>query len=142
MMDRERYQAEQMVLRAKLPSNAYRFLDMDTYHPYIVLAARTNAGNIYTLRIELSDFPTNIPRVFVTRMLYSYSGTPLDSPSMSMHTLSSERGWTRICHYGPNAWTPYVSIYKVYVRCRLWLEIYELHLKTGKPMDYYLKHEK
>lgn len=141
MIDNERYQAELMVLRHKLPSSAYRFMDMNTSHPYIVMAARTNAGNIYTLRIELAEFPTDIPRAFVTKMLYTRTGTAMDSPSASMHTLTSEHGWTRICHYGNASWTPYVSIYKIYVKCRLWLEMYELHLKTGKNMDYYLKHQ-
>lgn len=141
MIDNERYQAEQMVLRAKLPSSAYRFMDMNTSHPYIVLAARTNAGNVYTLRIELAEFPTDVPRAFVTKMLYSKRGERLDSPSAAMHTLSSEHGWTRICHYGSNSWNPYVSVYKIYVKCRLWLEMYELHLKTGRNIDYYLKHQ-
>ncbi|MCR4826344.1 MAG: hypothetical protein K5882_05260 [Bacteroidales bacterium] len=141
MMDNERYQAEQMVLRAKLPANAYRFMDMGTAHPYILMAARTNKGNVYTLRIELSQFPTFIPKAFVTKMLYSKDGQALDDPSSSMHTLSSEKGWTRICHYGSASWNPYVSIYKIYVKCRLWLEMYELHLKTGKHIDYYLKHQ-
>lgn len=140
MMDNERYQAEQMVLRAKLPANVYRFMDMNTLHPYVLLAARTNAGNVYTVRIDLDMFPLTIPKAFVTRMLYTKNGEMMDSPSASMHTLASEHGWTRICHYGTNAWNPYISIYKVYVRCRLWLEMYELHLQTGKPMDYYLKH--
>jgi len=141
MMDNERYQAELRVLRLKLPSNVYRFMDMGTYHPYVVMAARSNAGNVYTLRIDLSQFPMNIPKVFVTRMLYSKRGEALDSPSASMHTLSSENGWTRICHYGTASWTPYVSVYKIYVKCRLWIEMYELHLKTGKPIDYYLSHQ-
>jgi len=140
MMDNERYQAEQMVLRSKLPANAYRFMNMNTAQPFVVLAARTNAGNVYTIRIELAEFPANIPRAFVTRMLRNKAGEEMDSPSASMHTLASENGWTRICHYGANAWTPYISVYKIYVRCRLWLEMYELHLQTGKPMDYYLKH--
>ena len=140
MMDNERYQAEQMVLRAKLPANAYRFMNMNTSAPFVVLAARTNAGNVYTVRIELAEFPMNIPRAFVTKMLYTKTGAQMDSPSAAMHTLASENGWTRICHYGANAWNPYISVYKIYVRCRLWLEMYELHLQTGKPMDYYLKH--
>ena len=48
--------------------------------------------------------------------------------------LASEHGWTRICHYGSESWTPGVSLYKIYIKCALWLNIYEVHLKTGKPM--------
>ena len=50
MMDDKRLAAEKQVLSAKLPSNSYRFMDMETSCPYIVLAAQTNGGNIYTLR--------------------------------------------------------------------------------------------
>ena len=67
-------------------------------------------------------------------------GNDLSGTSACMHTLSSEHGWTRICHYGYNDWTPAVSLFKVYVRCHLWLEMYEAHLQTGNPIDYYLKH--
>ena len=140
-MDNSRYQAEIRVLQSKLPSNLYKFMDMGTSTPYVIMAARTNRGNIYTLRIELRDFPTSIPKVFVQKMLYTKAGEPMNNCSASMHTLTSENGWTRICHYGNNAWTPGVSIYKVYVKCRLWLEVYEQHLKTGKPLDYYLAHQ-
>lgn len=141
MMKFNRYKAEQEVLEAKLPSNIYRFMDMDTSMPYLVMAARTNSGNIYTLRIELDMFPENIPKVFVTKMLYDYDFNPLDSPSSSMHTLNSENGCTQICHYGGSSWTNRVSLYKVYIKCRLWLEIYEAHLSTGEPIDHYLKHQ-
>ena len=37
--------------------------------------------------------------------------------------------------------TPGVSLYKIYIKCALWLNIYEVHLKTGKPMEYYLKRQ-
>lgn len=141
MMKFNRYKAEQEVLEAKLPSNIYRFMDMDTPMPYLVMAARTNSGNIYTLRIELDMFPENIPKVFVTKMLYDCNFNPLDSPNSSMHTLNSENGCTQICHYGGSSWTNRVSLYKVYIKCRLWLEMYEAHLSTGEPIDYYLKHQ-
>ncbi|MDY5596495.1 MAG: hypothetical protein SPG40_03225 [Kiritimatiellia bacterium] len=39
------------------------------------------------------------------------------------------------------SWTPGVSLYKIYIKCALWLNIYEVHLKTGKPMEYYLKRQ-
>lgn len=141
MMNKSRYKAEQEVLEAKLPSNIYRFMDMNTAKPYLVMAARTNSGNIYTLKIELDEFPENIPKVFVTKMLYDINGFPLDTPDASMHVLLCENGWTRICHYGSLSWTNRVSLYKVYIKCRLWLEIYEAHLRTGKPIDHYLKHQ-
>ena len=139
-MDNNRYQAELRVLQNKLAPNLYKFIDMDKELPYVVMAARTNRGNVYTLRIELDRFPNEIPKVFVLKMLKTKHGRSMNDCSASMHTLTSEHGWTRICHYG-SSWTPKISIYKVYVRCRLWLEMYEQHLKTGNPLDYYLDHD-
>lgn len=141
MMTDQRLQMEKQVLSQKLPSNAFRFMDMNTSKPYIIMAAMTNSKNVYTLHINLEDFPNAVPKVFVTKMLYTKDGKRMDGPSGSMHTLSSENGWTRICHYGTGSWTPMVSLYKVYIKCRLWLEIYEQHLRNGKPMDYYLNHQ-
>lgn len=141
MMTNERKQREDEVLSRKMPSNAYKFIGLDTGKPMLVIAAKTNRGNIYTLRIELDNFPNEIPKVFVNKMLYDKRGNALDDCSASMHTLSSEGGRTRICHYGYDSWTPRVSLYKVYIKCRLWLEMYELHLANGKPIDHYLNHQ-
>lgn len=140
-MDNERYKAELAVLSGRIPSNAYMFRNIGTSHPEVLMGARTNSGNVYTLRIDLTDFPAQPPKAFVTHMLYDKNGDPLNSPSRLMHTLTAENGQTRICHYGPGAWTPWVSIFKVYVKCRLWLEMYEAHLRTGKPIEYYLSHQ-
>ncbi len=140
-MDNIRYLAELAILRKKLPSNWFHFEDRDTSHSVLKAAARTNGGNLYTLYFDLDGFPMQAPKVFVTRMLVAMSGEMMNSPSSAMHTLGSEHGWTRICHYGSQSWTPNVSLYKVYIKCRLWLEMYELHLSTGKPIDYYLSHQ-
>lgn len=140
-MDAERYQAELTVLRGRLTPNLYKFFDWDKPTAHVVMAARTNRGTIYTLYIPLDGFPERLPKVFVTQMLRDKNGSPLDSPSGAMHTLSSENGWTRLCHYGAASWRENVSLYKIYVKCRLWLEMYELHLQTGKPIDYYLNHQ-
>ena len=140
-MTPERLNLERGVLRRYLPSNTYVFKDLATNNPYVLMAARTNRGTVYTLRIDLESFPNSLPPAFVTRMLKTRDGDEMDGASASMHTLSSDHGYTRICHYGPSSWAPNVSIYKVYVKCRLWLEMYELHLQTGKDISYYLSHQ-
>ena len=140
-MDDKRLAAEKRVLASKLPSNSYRFMDMETDNPYIVMAGKTNNGNIYTIRIDLKYFPNKKPEAFVRKMLLTKSGEPMSGASSTMHTLTSKYGFTQICHYADSAWTPMVSIYKVYIKCRLWLEVYEMHLKTGNNMDYYLNSE-
>lgn len=141
MMTPKRKEAELKVLHENLPENIYRFMDMETDSPYLVMAAKTNGGNVYTLKIELANFPESVPRVFVTHMLYDAHSEPLDSPDPDMHTLRSENGCTQICHYGRNSWTNMVSLYKVYIKCRIWLEIYEEHLRSGEPIDHYLTHQ-
>ena len=140
-MTTDRYNVEKRVLQRYLPGNIFVFKDISSSHPYILMAAKTNRGNVYTIRIDLDDFPNSLPHAFVTKMLRTKSGEVMDYASSSMHTLTSEHGYTRICHYSSTAWTPNVSILKVYIKCRLWLEMYELHLQTGKPMDYYLNHQ-
>lgn len=140
-MDEKRYMAELSVLRRKLPNNAFVFQGVNTSTPKVLLGAKTNSGNVYTLTIYLENFPESIPKVLVDRMLYTKSGEAMSHASATMHTLSAENNKTRICHYGVSSWTPNVSIFKIYVKCRLWLEIYELHLESGKPMDWYLNHQ-
>lgn len=136
----ERIQQEIAVLQKKnVPENAYHFF-MNAAKPFVVFAARTKK-NVYTLRVELSRFPNSVPKVFVMKMLKNQDGEKLDSCDGSMHVLESEHGWTRICHYGEGAWTPNVSLYKIYVKCCLWLNMYELHLETGNDIDYYLNHQ-
>ena len=141
-MDSARLQTEESLLSRKFPANVFRFFNKDNPQiAYLRIGAKTNQGNVYTLHMDLTDFPMQQPKVFVTKMLKSKLGKDLDGPSATMHTLTSENGWTRICHYGCNSWTPNVSLYKVYVKCRLWLEMYETHLRTGKPIEYYLNHQ-
>lgn len=140
-MDNERYQAELSVLRSRLPENVYHFSGIGTSNPYVLMAARTNSRNVYTIKIELGNFPMGVPKVFVMKMLKTKGGEEMRNCSATMHTLQSENGHTRICHYGPSSWTPNVSIYKIYVKCRLWLEMYEAHLRTGNNIDYYLNHQ-
>lgn len=140
-MDNARYQAELNVFRKKLPSSWYCFEGIGTSSPILKMAARTNSGNVYTLHFDLSQFPMSVPKVFVTKMLKTKNGVDMSGASSAMHTLGSERGWTRICHYGSGSWTPNVSLYKVFIKCRLWLEMYEAHLRTGQNIDYYLNHQ-
>lgn len=142
MMQADRLAAEKAVLANKLPSNIYVFRDMDSTNAHLLVAARTNRGNIYTVKIMLNEFPNSIPKVFINKMLYKKDGTPMNEVSACMHTWSAENNCTRICHYGSDSWTPMVSLYKVYVKARLWLEMYEQHLKTGEDIDYYLNHQK
>ena len=138
MMTAARYHAEVEALSLSLPPNMFQFCDMDTEKPYLKMAALTNSKKLYTLRVDLDQFPESIPKVFITKMLKSKNGKDLNGPSHEMHTLSSEHGYTRICHYGNSSWRPNVALNKVYLKCRVWLEAYEAHLQTGDNICDYL----
>lgn len=142
MIKADRLEAEKAVLQNKLPSNIYMFREMGTSTAHLIVAARTNRGNIYTLKIMLNTFPEKVPEVFLTRRLKMKNGDDIPSYSHEMHTLNCGVNSTQICHYSESEWTPMVSLYKVYVKCRLWLEVYEQHLKSGKDINYYLANYK
>ncbi len=138
MMTASRFHDEVDALQLSLPPNMFKFCDMDSDLPYLKMVAITNSKRMYTLRVDLDQFPESIPKVFVTKMLQSKSGQDLDRPSHAMHTLASEHGYTRICHYGNNSWNCDVALNKVYLKCRIWLEAYEAHLQTGDDICDYL----
>jgi hypothetical protein len=66
---------------------------------------------------------------------------PLLSTSGSMHTLGGVKGCVQICHYSSSNWSPNVTLYKVILKGRLWLEAYEIYLRTGNDIDTYLPHQ-
>ncbi len=140
-MTTERLNLEKNVLQREMPSVQCVFKDMSSACPYVLMPVRTKNGKVYTIRIDLDGFPNALPAAFVTKMLKTKDGKDMDSASATMHTLTSDHGYTRICHYGPSSWSPMVSIFKIYVKCALWLNMYELHLRTGKTMDFYLNHQ-
>lgn len=141
MMTEERLTLEKQVLSKKLLENTYVFQDMDTVEPKLFLAVRTKLGNVYTLKIMLADFPNSMPDVFVTRILKDKDGNEMNSVSAGMHCWGAKDNCTQICHGWRDQWSNMTSLYKVYIKCCLWLQMYELHLQTGHTIDYYLNHQ-
>lgn len=141
-MDARRKQLEEQVIRHYMGSSkSYQFCDLATSKPYLRMAARTNSNNVYVIRIELADYPNSKPNAYVETMLKDYKGHKMDGASGSNHTLTAhEKGYTQICHYHPEAWRPDMSLWMVYVRCVMWLNVYEKSLRDKKPLDYYLGH--
>lgn len=141
-MDKERYELEYRVVSHYMSNpNSFEFGNIYGNIPYLRIVAQTNSGKPYVLRIECKDFPNSKPNAYVECMLRDHTGKLMDSPSASNHTLSPHvNGWTQICHYHPNAWKPNMSLWMVYIRCVMWLNIYEQTLKTGNSMEYYLNH--
>lgn len=68
------------------------------------------------------------------------SGAALDEASASMHVLGTREGGTKICHFRSSRWVPENTLYLVALKGRIWLEAYEAHLRTGKPLDRFLRH--
>ena len=133
-MDQARFELEKAVLEKKLPSNMYMFREMGTPDAHLLIGARTNAKNVYTLKIMLKDFPSSVPEVFTTHPLMYRDGRHLDI-SHDMHCLGTINGKTKLCHYPEQDWSPRVSLYKVFIKCRLWLEFYDIYHITGQTID-------
>ena len=99
----------------------------------------TNSNQEYCLRLYVPpDFPNSLPTMVVRR---SPAPMPYWGSSGATHTLGrTSEGYLRICHYRENRWNAEHTFYEVFVKGRVWLEAYEGHLATGKPMDFYLGH--
>ena len=142
-MDSQRKQLEEQVISHYMGgTKSFAFGDLYTSKPYLRIAARTNSGKVYVLRMELEGYPNVKPNAYVECVLRDRNGNPMNSVSASSHTLSPHptKGWTQICHYHPDAWKPDMSLWMVYMRCVLWLNIYEQTLRSDKDMDHYLRH--
>ena len=135
MMTEERLKDEFYLL-----SQAFSVKQFKLTSNTLTIALQTNSKKIYTVRIDLANHPYEVPKVFITnpKPLLDRSGNPMLDASHPMHTVGGENGCTRICHYGASQWHPGVYLYQVVVKVRVWLEVYENHLKTGYPLDKYL----
>ena len=98
----------------------------------------------YVLRIYVPpDYPSSCPQMVVgypSYILMKRDGTAMSSPSDADHTWGSRDGCTQICHYKPAEWTDDNTFYQVAMKGLIWLEAYEGHLRTGKPLSNYLQH--
>ena len=132
-----------MIIDHYMPSpNSYAFGNLNSGTPYLRIAARTNNDKQYVLRIEMPNYPNQKPDAYVECTLHDRYGNILAENSLPNHTLAyhPEYGWTQICHYHPSAWRANMTLWMVYVRCVMWLNIYEQTLRTGEKMDTYLRH--
>jgi hypothetical protein len=135
MMTQERLKDEYYALSQAFSPKQFRLTEND-----LTIGLQSNSGRLYTIKAEWENYPYDVPVVYVTspKPLKDYCGEPLLEASHPMHTLPAVNGCTRICHYGASQWHPGVFLYQVVVKVRVWIEVYENHLKTGKPLDRYL----
>jgi hypothetical protein len=101
----------------------------------------SQSGRFYLLQILLPpNYPNALPSVYVIqpKQLFSYSGESLNTNSYEFHTVYDPGGRTKLCYMVSSQFSPNVTIYHVILRCRLWVEAYESHLRSGQPLSYFL----
>jgi len=56
-----------------------------------------------------------------------------------MHVWETDMpGWTKICTYNPTRWRSSETLDRVIYKAVLWIEAYEAHIETGRPIASYL----
>jgi hypothetical protein len=143
-MDAARLKIEETILERNFPRR-FAFLDREIPERFrLEIGLKTSSGNTYRLEIPLSvDYPNQVPPVYLTYPvpLRDFNGHSLAllSPSHPMHLLKPRSDQAiQVCHYKAENWHPNVTLYKVVLKCYIWLEAFQQHLQTGKPLINYL----
>ena len=107
----------------------------------------TNSKTLYGIRFVLPIFyPDAMPEVLVTHPAplcdNSFRSLAERGPDAAMHVLAGRGPFTSICHYHPARWAADMTLYKAAIKARVWLETYEIHRRTGRPIATYLAHMK
>ena len=107
--------------------------------------ASSNAGHRYDLYSPIpSGFPYVRPPLYLTEPypLYTADGRPISSLGIShqMHTLTpSSSGWVQVCHWRDDRWHSNILLHKVFLKGLLWIEAYEQHRNTGRPLTDFVR---
>jgi len=115
----------------------------DTY--YASGVATSNSGRRYSLYSPIpSGFPTQRPPLYVTDPLplLAADGTSISRLGVShaMHALTPhDNGWVQICHWRDSRWHPGIVLQKVFLKAHIWIEAYEQHLATGRPLADFVR---
>ncbi len=103
----------------------------------------STANRTYTLVVSIPPgFPDECPSCYVAEPvpLLGHHGPLIEyGNSHAMHTWISDRPpWVRICTYRPERWNASHSIEKVLQKAMLWIEAYEFHCTSGRPISAFL----
>lgn len=107
--------------------------------------ASANSGRQYRLYIPIpGGYPYQRPPMYVTdpNRLHMYDGNRVSSLGVShqMHTLEPHaNGWPQICHWREARWHSGIVLQKVFLKGLLWIEAYEQHLATGRPIADFVR---
>lgn len=123
--------------------SVYQNTTTDTY--YASGWVLSNAGFRYGLYIPIpSGFPYQRPPLYITDPLplLMWDGTPISRLGVShqMHTLApSSNGWVQICHWRDARWHSGILLQKVFLKGLIWIEAYEQHMATGRPLAEFVR---
>ena len=142
---RQRLKLEHAVLRQEGFSqfSVYWYRDTDTYEASGTTPS--TSGCRYRLYLPIpSGFPCQRPPMYLTHPypLYTADGRRLSSlgTSHQMHTLTpSSSGWVQVCHWRDDRWHAGILLQKVFLKGLLWIEAYEQHVRTGRPLADFVR---
>jgi len=137
---RQRLALEHAVLQSEgfTQFSVYRNSSSDTYHA--TGTTNSSSGRIYRLWIGIPDgYPYARPPMYLTEPFPTFAadGSRISALGVShqMHTLApSEAGHVQICHWRDARWHSDILLYKVFLKGLLWIEAYEQHLLTRRPI--------
>lgn len=140
-MDTARLKIEQTILERSFPGR----YQLRAEGMFIILEVllRVSAGSHFRLMLRIApDYPSSIPQAFIKEpaILKDFHGHDLVriSPSHPMHLLKPEARMVQLCHYRQENWHSNVTLYKVVLKCLIWLEAYQNHLQSGRPLTDFL----
>ncbi|MBT3221686.1 MAG: hypothetical protein HN348_21625 [Proteobacteria bacterium] len=88
-------------------------------------------------------FPEECPGCYISdpTPLLASDDTKLErlGSNHMMHLWETDHpGWAKLCTYRPEGWSASHSIEKVLHKAMLWIEAYEGHLSSGRPINHFL----
>lgn len=127
---------EQRVLARQFPSFRWQ---QDGQRASVEGPIRTSAGQSYEVRILVpAAFPYSHACAFILSPI-SGRECSLTETSHAMHTLSPDSdGNPQICLYNDRNWNPALTLQHVLIKAALWLEAFEQHGRTGRPISDFL----
>ena len=135
-----RLREEQIVINKYFPD--FRFFDFNNEENCSLVGSfYTDSGKEYSIQIFIQGFPYMVPNAYILspKPLYDYYGRPMTSygASSQMHTLQPYKDYVHMCLYRAERWSANISLVKLILKARIWIEAYEWHLASGKNIcDY------
>ena len=97
---------------------------------------KTSRNNVYRLRILIGEnYPEQLPDLVVCASPKPMPKSSEWQGTHTTHTWPQKHGLLQICFYHPLCWTRENMLYQVFQKGKEWLDAYEKHLSTGKPMN-------